>query len=93
MQRGLDALAGVTGSATGLSATVPSALIDVELASPSILSQVPRERHERSDQDIQWTSILESVPEPDQSQPEITAYERRRAVDEARGRYGFLLRR
>jgi hypothetical protein len=41
---------------------------------PVVLKGSPIESHERSDQDIQWTRIveLELVPHPDQPRPEIT---------------------
>ena len=39
-----------------------------------MLKDAPVEAHERPDQDIQWTRIveLELVPHPDQSRPEVT---------------------
>jgi predicted DNA-binding transcriptional regulator YafY len=41
---------------------------------PVVMKGSPIESHERSDQDIQWTRIveLELVPHPDQPRPEIT---------------------
>lgn len=41
---------------------------------PAVLGERPVAPHERSDQDIQWTRIveLELVPHPDQPRPEIT---------------------
>lgn len=41
---------------------------------PVVMKGAPIEVHERSDQDIQWTRIveIELVPHPDQSRPEIT---------------------
>jgi len=41
---------------------------------PVVMKGVPVEAHERSDQDIQWTRIveIELVPHPDQPRPEIT---------------------
>lgn len=41
---------------------------------PVVLKGAPIEAHERSDQDIQWTRIveIELVPHPDQPRPEIT---------------------
>lgn len=41
---------------------------------PVVMKGAPIETHERSDQDIQWTRIveIELVPHPDQSRPEIT---------------------
>ena len=41
---------------------------------PTVLKDVPVQTHERSEQDIQWTRIveLELVPHPDQPRPEIT---------------------
>ena len=42
---------------------------------PEVLNARPVAAHEKSDQDIQWTRIveLELVPHPDQPRPEITA--------------------
>lgn len=44
------------------------------IKSPVMLKGLPVAPHERSDQDIQWTRIveLELVPHPDQPRPEIT---------------------
>ena len=44
------------------------------LLDPAVLKEAPVQAHERSDQDIQWTRIveLELVPHPDQPRPEIT---------------------
>jgi predicted DNA-binding transcriptional regulator YafY len=41
---------------------------------PVVLKGAPIEAHERSDQDIQWTRIveIELVPHPDQARPEIS---------------------
>lgn len=41
---------------------------------PVVMKGAPIETHERSDQDIQWTRIveIELVPHPDQPRPEIT---------------------
>ncbi len=41
---------------------------------PVVMKGAPVEAHERSDQDIQWTRIveIELVPHPDQPRPEIT---------------------
>lgn len=41
---------------------------------PVVMKGAPIEAHERSDQDIQWTRIveIELVPHPDQPRPEIT---------------------
>lgn len=45
------------------------------IQNPVVLKDSPVEAHERPDQDIQWTRIveLELVPHPDQPRPEITA--------------------
>lgn len=44
------------------------------IQNPVVLKNSPVQSHERSDQDIQWTRIveLELVPHPDQPRPEIT---------------------
>lgn len=44
------------------------------IKNPVVLKGLPVARHEMSDQDIQWTRIveLELVPHPDQPRPEIT---------------------
>jgi predicted DNA-binding transcriptional regulator YafY len=44
------------------------------IKNPVVMKGAPVQPHERSDQDIQWTRIveLELVPHPDQPRPEIT---------------------
>jgi hypothetical protein len=67
---------------------------------PVVIKGQQCQPHERSDQDIQWTRIveLELVPHPDQPRPEITEMDYgmrgRRAADEAAGCHsGYILRK